>query len=67
MPLFPEGTIAEKDQAHYPSLSFGRIAQSVEQRTENPCVAGSIPVPAKSFPKIWTESKPTIWFASEVT
>ena len=22
----------------------GRIAQSVEQRTENPCVAGSIPV-----------------------
>jgi hypothetical protein len=28
------------------SPSFGRIAQSVEQRTENPCVAGSIPVPA---------------------
>ncbi len=25
---------------------FGRIAQSVEQRTENPCVAGSIPAPA---------------------
>jgi hypothetical protein len=24
----------------------GRIAQSVEQRTENPCVAGSIPAPA---------------------
>lgn len=23
---------------------FGQIAQSVEQRTENPCVAGSIPV-----------------------
>jgi hypothetical protein len=26
------------------SFSFGQIAQSVEQRTENPCVAGSIPV-----------------------
>ncbi len=24
----------------------GRIAQSVEQRTENPCVGGSIPSPA---------------------
>ncbi len=23
---------------------FGQIAQMVEQRTENPCVAGSIPV-----------------------
>jgi hypothetical protein len=30
----------------------GWIAQSVEQRTENPCVAGSIPAPA-------TTSKPT--------
>ncbi len=26
----------------------GQIAQSVEQRTENPCVAGSIPVLAKN-------------------
>ena len=25
------------------SLSFGTIAQLVEQRTENPCVPGSIP------------------------
>jgi hypothetical protein len=25
---------------------FGLVAQSVEQRTENPCVAGSIPVQA---------------------
>ncbi len=25
-------------------LLSGQIAQSVEQRTENPCVAGSIPV-----------------------
>ena len=25
---------------------FGSIAQSVEQRTENPCVAGSIPAGA---------------------
>jgi hypothetical protein len=28
---------------------FGRIAQLVEQRTENPCVAGSIPAPATIF------------------
>jgi predicted acetyltransferase len=28
---------------------FGQIAQSVEQRTENPCVAGSIPVLATLF------------------
>jgi hypothetical protein len=27
----------------------GWIAQSVEQRTENPCVAGSIPAPATNF------------------
>ncbi len=26
------------------SSKQGQIAQSVEQRTENPCVAGSIPV-----------------------
>ena len=30
-------------------LSFGRIAQLVEQRTENPCVAGSIPAPATTI------------------
>ncbi len=29
--------------------SGGRIAQSVEQRTENPCVPGSIPGPATTF------------------
>ena len=29
-------------------ISSGQIAQSVEQRTENPCVAGSIPVLATS-------------------
>ncbi len=28
---------------------FGQIAQMVEQRTENPCVAGSIPVLANFF------------------
>ena len=27
----------------------GLVAQSVEQRTENPCVAGSIPVQATSL------------------
>ena len=25
------------------SIDFGAVAQSVEQRTENPCVGGSIP------------------------
>ena len=28
---------------------YGSIAQSVEQRTENPCVAGSIPAGATIF------------------
>ena len=27
-----------------PAILFAQIAQSVEQRTENPCVTGSIPV-----------------------
>ena len=34
-------------------LSFGQIAQSVEQRTENPCVAGSIPVLATSVEALY--------------
>jgi large subunit ribosomal protein L21 len=34
---------------HYGSRIFGQIAQSVEQRTENPCVAGSIPVLANFY------------------
>ncbi len=32
-------------------LQTGRIAQSVEQRIENPRVAGSIPAPATSIIK----------------
>jgi hypothetical protein len=32
-------------------LHAGRIAQSVEQRIENPRVAGSIPAPATKFRK----------------
>jgi large subunit ribosomal protein L21 len=38
------------------SLSFlkrGQVAQSVEQRTENPCVAGSIPVLAINVEKAY--------------
>jgi len=27
-----------------PSQNGGNVAQSVEQRTENPCVVGSIPI-----------------------
>src|ERR1700677_1523508 len=35
---------------NYVSFSWlGRIAQLVEQRTENPCVAGSIPAPATTL------------------
>ena len=33
-------------------IKSGGVAQSVEQRTENPCVAGSIPAPATTFPLI---------------
>ena len=33
---------------HWPP-TVGRIAQLVEQRTENPCVAGSIPAPATTL------------------
>jgi len=33
----------QKNKLHLHSLNGGIIAQSVEQRTENPCVAGSIP------------------------
>ena len=31
--------------------SFGQVAQLVEQRTENPCVGGSIPPLATRFPQ----------------
>lgn len=34
-----KGTVVGKPQ----SFLFGRVAQLVEQWTENPCVAGSIP------------------------
>ena len=33
------------------SNEFGQIAQSVEQRTENPCVDGSIPSLATKLSK----------------
>ena len=32
----------------YELIIFGRVAQLVEQRTENPCVGGSIPPPTTS-------------------
>jgi hypothetical protein len=45
----PQISIAEKPYIAYLSfLKLGQIAQLVEQRTENPCVAGSIPVLATS-------------------
>jgi hypothetical protein len=36
----------------------GWIAQLVEQRTENPCVAGSIPAPATSHLSAFVGQKP---------
>lgn len=38
------------------TLKVGAVAQSVEQRTENPCVVGSIPTHTtlKSFREIWS-------------
>jgi hypothetical protein len=53
--------------------SFGQIAQSVEQRTENPCVAGSIPVLAKTNPALQgffltgkkAKSLAFVWYRSE--
>ncbi len=33
----------------------GRIAQLVEQRTENPCVPGSIPGPATTLPTTYVD------------
>ena len=35
--------MSETDQAAMLERLFGQVAQMVEQRTENPCVAGSIP------------------------
>lgn len=35
---------------------LGQIAQSVEQRTENPCVAGSIPALATNQSMSYVES-----------
>ena len=46
----------EKRKAVILVLKNGQVAQSVEQRTENPCVGGSIPsLPTPSNAKI-TES-----------
>ncbi len=38
-------------------LKFGQVAQSVEQRTENPCVRGSIPRLATRLKKIKSKKK----------
>jgi hypothetical protein len=41
--------VSGKKSGLIPVPLVGRIAQLVEQRTENPCVAGSIPAPATTF------------------
>ncbi|AFB25637.1 ankyrin repeat-containing protein [Rickettsia philipii str. 364D] len=42
----------KNDEAKFSSSSsiYGHVAQSVEQRTENPCVVGSIPTVATTIP-----------------
>ena len=37
--------------------SFGQLAQSVEQRTENPRVPGSIPGLATIYTALWPSGK----------
>jgi hypothetical protein len=44
-------------------LFCGQIAQSVEQRTENPCVAGSIPVLATPVGALYV---PLLFFCSKI-
>jgi nucleoside-diphosphate-sugar epimerase len=44
--------------------SVGRIAQLVEQRTENPCVAGSIPAPATTSTQPQSPDCPSWSFTS---
>lgn len=45
---FPPRLLRENKFRFHTLQVRGQIAQSVEQRTENPCVAGSIPVLANS-------------------
>ena len=42
---------------HLPPRIIGAIAQLVEQRTENPCVAGSIPAGTTREPKLVRDFK----------
>ena len=51
-PAKREKNIWQNDFKHYLCTPFsydGAVAQSVEQRTENPCVAGSIPAHTTSL------------------
>ena len=42
------------DEKHYICTRFGTIAQLVEQRTENPCVVGSIPTGTTKKEDFWS-------------
>ena len=50
----------EHSLKRFKQLQSGGVAQLVEQRTENPCVTGSIPVLATIF--VSTPVKPTGFF-----
>jgi hypothetical protein len=51
--VFWHGTSAIFTRVNPPPMAatVGWVAQSVEQRTENPCVGGSIPPPATTLPR----------------
>jgi hypothetical protein len=57
----PELDLAKLASAQFNSPLGGWVAQSVEQRTENPCVAGSIPAPATILrPQMLTSNLPKV-------
>ena len=43
----------------------GQVAQSVEQRTENPCVGGSIPPLATTSPRFQRKQLLTFFYYSQ--
>jgi hypothetical protein len=47
--FFQKKIPVNKKKATFATPTGGIIAQSVEQRTENPCVAGSIPADTTTF------------------
>ena len=63
LPILQPHNIFKKNQSeikkilHLQPQQGGIIAQSVEQRTENPCVAGSIPADTTKFKRSFSNEK----------